>query len=244
MDPRTRIALVMLVIALAGAAHGAIVSRLSAQEGARPPLPTEDQTPIPPLLFREPWQQSPSAIGVPTSRYRVNVQYWLASQSAVTNPNLEAKFYGADAKNITVYQHQSRYDLWTGLANSAVAVTLRDRNNLLDLSGLARVRAILRTSGLHQLHAIVRFADGTLAAGSRPYTTDSQFVMTEVAFSNQRWQTVDPETLAVVRNTVTQPDLARVDEVGFVDFAVGGGPGGGWSNISTVEVYAKAVPRR
>ena len=141
------------------------------------------------------------------------------------------------------YRHESRYDLWTGLANSAVAVTLRDRNNFIDLAGLARVRAILRTNGLHQLHAVVRFADGTMAAGSRAYTTDSQFVQTGVAFTNQRWHIVEPDTLAV-RNVVMQPDLARVDEVGFVDFSVGGGPGGGWSNISTVEVYAKPVPRR
>ena len=37
----------------------------------------------------------------------------------------------------------------------------------------------------------------------------------------------------------------RIDEVGFVDFMVGSGGGpGGWSNISTIEVYAKPGPRR
>jgi hypothetical protein len=39
--------------------------------------------------------------------------------------------------------------------------------------------------------------------------------------------------------------LSRVDEVGFVDLAPGGGHGSsGWANISWIEVYAKAVPRR
>jgi hypothetical protein len=48
-----------------------------------------------------------------------------------------------------------------------------------------------------------------------------------------------------VKAQAMKVDLSRVDEVGFVDLAPGGGHGSsGWANISWIEVYAKAVPRR
>jgi hypothetical protein len=161
----------------------------------------------------------------------------------VTAPNLEVKLYGADAKNITVYLHEGRYDLWTGLTASPVGVLLRDRANFIDLTGLARVRAILRTGNLHQLHPALRLADGTLVAGDRVIDTNGAFLQVDVAYGNQRWFTLEPETLTV-KGPVEKVDLARVDEVGFVDLAPAGGHGNsGWANISAIEVYAKPVRR-
>lgn len=202
------------------------------------------QETTPPLLFKEQWQQVPAAVGVPTSPRRSQNQYWLASQAAVTNPGLEAKFYGLDAGNITVYIHEGRADLWTGLTGSPVAVTLRHRDNYIDLRGLARVRAILRTGNLHTLHPVVRLADGSLLAGSHVINTDGQFLNVEVSFENLRWYALDASTLGV-KAQATKVDLSRVDEVGFVDLAPGGGHGSsGWANISWIEVYAKPVTRR
>ena len=207
-------------------------------------LGAQAQETAPPLLFKEQWQQVSAAIGVPTSPKRSQNQYWLASQTAVTNPALEAKFYGTDAGNITVYIHEGRADLWTGLTGSPVAVTLRHRDSYLDLRGLARVRAILRTGNLHTLHPVVRLADGSLLAGSRTIDTDAQFLTTDVSFDNLRWYALEVPTLGVKAQAM-KVDLSRVDEVGFVDLAPGGGHGSsGWANISWIEVYAKAVPRR
>jgi hypothetical protein len=43
---------------------------------------------------------------------------------------------------------------------------------------------------------------------------------------------------------VKDPDLNRVDEVGFTSLAPGGGHGiAGSANFSTVELFAKGVPR-
>lgn len=224
---RTRIVAVLTV----GAACGALL-------GAQAP-----ETP-PSLLFKEQWQQVPAAVGVPTSPRRSQNQYWLASQAAVTNPALEVKFYGLDVGNITVYIHEGRADLWTGLTGSPVAVTLRHRDSYIDLRGLARVRAILRTGNLHTLHPVVRLADGSLLAGSRAIDTDGQFLNTDVSFDNLRWYTLEAATLGVKAQAM-KVDLSRVDEVGFVDLAPAGGHGSsGWANISWIEVYAKAVPRR
>jgi hypothetical protein len=227
---------------LVGTSFHAIAAQQRGGRGAAaaPAAPPET---MPPLLFKEVWQQAASAQGVPSSPRRSNNQYWLASQSAVTNPNLEAKFYGSDVENVTVYLHEGRYDLWSGLAGSPVAVLLKHKTNFVNLTGLARVRAVVRTGNLHTLHPAVRFADGTLAAGTQVIDTDGQFLQVEVAFANQRWYTIEPDTLAV-KGQVMMPDLAKVDEVGFVDLTQAGGHGSsGWVNISHIEVYAKGVPR-
>ena len=235
----------MVLMLFISAVYGAAFSGVAAQRGAQAPAApaAEAQQTMPTLLFREQWRQVDGAVAVPTSPRRSQNKYWLAAQSAVTSPNVELKLYGSDAKNVTVYQHEGRYDLWTGLAGSPVAVLVKDRRNFIDLTGLARVRAILRTGNLHTLHPIVRLADGSLVAGSHVISTDGQFLQVEVSFPNQRWFTVEADTLAV-KGSAEKVDLTRVDEVGFVDLAPAGGHGNsGWANISWIEVYAKPVPR-
>ena len=239
----TRSSLRLVLMIVAGVASGAVFTGPAAQRGAQAPAAAEPQETTPPLLFKEQWRQVDSAVAIPTSPRRSQNKYWLAGQTAVTSPNVELKLYGSDAKNITVYLHEGRYDLWTGLAGSPVAVMLKDRRNFIDLTGLARVRAILRTGNLHTLHPVVRLADGSLVAGSQVISTDGQFLQVDVSFPNQRWYTIEPDTLAV-KGLAAKVDLARVDEVGFVDLSPAGGHGNsGWANISWIEVYAKPVPR-
>jgi hypothetical protein len=240
----------LFTVTLLAALSITAVTTLDAQRGAPAPAapapaaaaPAEEQT-MPPLLFKEQWKQNDAAVAVPTSPRRSNGKYWLAAQSAVTSPNLELKLYGADAKNITVYLHEGRYDLWTGLVSSPVAVMLKHKTSFVNLTGLARVRAMLRTGNLHSLHPVLRLANGTLVAGSRVIDTDGQFLQVDVAYGNQRWFILEPETLNV-KGAAMQVDLTRIDELGFVDLAPAGGHGSsGWVNISTIEVYATATPR-
>ena len=147
------------------------------------------------------------------------------------------------SNDITVYEHEGRIDLWTGLAGSPVAVTLKLRNDYMDLSGLARMRAIVRTNNLHALHPVIKLADGTLAVGSQTIQTNGSFLSAEVAFDNQDWFILDPEEVSV-GNSLENPDLSRVDEIGFASLAPGGGHGNsGWTNISTVEVFANSQAR-
>lgn len=190
----------------------------------------------PDLLFREVWQQPPHQ-GPLDDRTR------RATQQAVTSPRLELKLYGPESANVGVYNHEGRFDLWTGVVASPVAIMLRDRAGYADLTGLARLRAIVRTLALHVIHPAVRLADGTYLAGSRRIDTEGQFLQVEVAFGGMRWHQLDPERV-VTRVEVENPDLGRVDEVGFVDLAPGGGHGiAGAFNVSTIELYANAVPR-
>jgi len=197
----------------------------------------------PAMLFQAEFQQNETALGKPMSNHASDNDYYLAGQSAVKTAGLELGLYGYRSGDITVYEHEGHVDLWTGLAGSPVAVTLKSRSGYMDLTGLARMRARVRTNNLHTLYPVIRLADGTMAVGSQAIQTNGAFLETEVAFNNQRWFALDPEEVSV-GGAVADPDLSRVDEVGFADLSPGGGHGSaGWSNISTLEVYAKSVAR-
>jgi hypothetical protein len=196
----------------------------------------QEQAVRPPLAFREEWKQPPYT-------GQLNDENRRATQAAVGNANLELKLYGADAKNLGVYVHEGRQDLWTGMVTSPIAVMVRDKSNFFDLSGLARLRWMVRTQSLHVIHPVVKLADGTMLAGSQGVDTAGEFLQSEVAFGNQHWFKLDPQKV-VTTVEVKNPDLSKVDEIGLVDLAPAGGHGNaGWANLSTVELYAKTVPR-
>ena len=138
-------------------------------------------------------------------------------------------------------EHEGRVDLWNGLATSPVAVTPRDKRNYLDLTGLARLRWIVRTNAIDSLYPVVKLADGTFAAGSRSITTDGDFLQLEIAFGGVKSFKLDPQKM-IVMTEVKNPDLSKVDEVGLVSLAPGGGHGiAGSLNLSTVELFAKGI---
>jgi hypothetical protein len=190
----------------------------------------------PALLFKEEWRLPPHE-GAPTDE---NMRF---TPAVVASDRMEAKVYGAGSSFIRAAEHEGRIDLWTGLATSPVAVTLRDKRNYIDLTGLARLRWIVRTNSIHTLYPVVKLANGTYAAGNRGISTDGEFLQVEVAFGGMRWFTLDPVKV-VVTSEVKDPDLSKVDEIGLVTLAPAGGHGiAGSANLSTVELFAKPVPR-
>ncbi len=190
----------------------------------------------PALLFKEDWRL-PKHTGAATDE---NTRF---TPEVVTNERLEAKLYGSGSAPVRAAEHEGRIDLWTGLATSPVALTLRDKRNYVDLTGLARLRWIVRTNAIHTLYPVVKLADGTLAVGNRGIATNDEFVQVEIAFSGMKWYTLDPQKVIVMLE-LKNPDLSKVDEVGLASLAPGGGHGvAGSANFSTVELFAKAVPR-
>ncbi len=223
----------VLAFGLLACASGAFAQQAPAGRGQAAAAPPATR---PPLLFKEEWREPPFE----GERTDVNQRF---TPAVVTNDRLEAKLYGPDSRVVRAAQHEGRIDLWTGLATSPVALTLRDKRNYLDLTGLARLRWIVRTNAIHTLYPVVKLADGTLAAGNRAITTDGEFLQVEVAFGGMKWFKLDPVKV-VVLSEVTKPDLAKVDEVGLVSLAPAGGHGiAGSANFSTVELFAKTVPR-
>lgn len=210
----------------------------AAAQTTPPPAATQKpgMTPRPPLLFSEAWRLPPYT-GEQTDE---NMRF---TPAVVTNPNIEARLYGQDAKVIRAAVHEERIDLWNGMASSPTAVTLRDRRNFVDLTDAARLRWIVRTNAIHLLNPVVRLADGRLIVGDRGITTHGEFLAVEIAFSGMRWYGLDPITV-VVLTEVTNPDLRRVDEVGVAMLSPGGGHGiAGSANLSTVELFAHPVSR-
>jgi hypothetical protein len=225
---RTVLAFGLVVWASSASAQQAPTGR---QAATAPPPATR-----PPLLFREEWREPPYK----GERDDVNQRF---TPSVVTNDRIEAKLYGPDSHVIRAAQHEGRIDLWTGLATSPVAVTLRDRRNYVDLTGLARLRWLVRTNAIHTLYPVVKLADGTMVVGNRGISTDGEFLQVEVAFGDMKWFKLDPAKV-VVMTEVMNPNLSKVDEVGLVTLAPAGGHGiAGSANLSAVELFAKAVPR-
>ena len=192
--------------------------------------------PRPALLFSESWRLPPHTGEETDENMRV-------TPAVVTNPNLEVKLYGQDAKVIRAATHEQRTDLWNGMTTSPSAVTLRDRRNYLDLSESARLRWIVRTNAIHTLHPVVKLSDGRLIVGDRTITTHGEFLSLEIAFTGMRWYGLDANKV-VVLTEVTNPNLRMVDEVGLAMLLPGGGHGiAGSANLSTVELFASSMPR-
>lgn len=139
-------------------------------------------------------------------------------------------------------------NLWTGVCQTAVAATLRDRDNYVDLTGLARIRWVTRTSGFHVVRPVVKLADGTWLVGDyaegAPSANSTLFLESEFAVSSVRWLALDIARVVTVGQTWVTPDLSKVDEVGFADLLPGSGHGwGGFVNVGRIEVYGTAVKR-
>ncbi|HEV8396747.1 MAG TPA: VOC family protein [Vicinamibacterales bacterium] len=200
------------------------------------PASTPPPATRPALLYKEDWREPPVTGERTDENQRIGF-------GVVANPNLELKVYGADAKVVRAARHEGRVDLWTGLTSSPTAVLLRDKRNYVDLTGLARLRWMVRTNAIHTLYPAVKLADGSLIVGNRAINTADEFYAVEVSFMGMRWYKLDPVKV-IVGTEVEKPDLKRVDEVGLVTLAPGGGHGiAGSANFSGVELFASGVPR-
>jgi hypothetical protein len=140
-------------------------------------------------------------------------------------------------------------NLWTGVCQTPVAATLRDKNSYVDLTGLARIKWVTRVSGFHVVRPVVKLADGTWLVGDygegAPSSNSTLFLESEFAVASIRWLTLDITRVVTRGQTwVEKPDLSKVDEIGFADLLPGSGHGwGGFVNVARIEVYGKPVRR-
>lgn len=189
-----------------------------------------------PLFFKEEWKQSEKGGEHPVD-----------PAEAVSNPNLELKVYG-DVKNLLETgapgDETNPTHLWTGTCEKTCAATLRDKNNFADLTGLARIRWVTKTSGFQKVHPLIKLADGTWLVGDHGDGSTVDWLENEFAIGDVRWMRLNIEKVATTGNMVPNPDLSKVDEIGFTDLMPGSGHGpGGWVDVATIEVFAKPVPR-
>jgi hypothetical protein len=192
--------------------------------------------PRPVLVFKEEWKQTAAG----------GEHAFVAEDLA--NPNLAMKVYGVKAEEVlvtgTAGDEGNPVHVWTGTCSGPCAVTLKDKANFVDLTGLAKIRWVYKVSGFHQVRPVVRLADGALLVGDHADEARSDWRLSEFNISEVKWLRLDPDKVQTKGDFVAAPDLSKVDEIGFVDLIPGSGQGaGGWIDVGQIEVFGKAVPR-
>ena len=85
--------------------------------------------------------------------------------------------------------------LMTLLCTSNCAITLRDKNNDVDLTGLATIRWRTKISGFHLLHPILKLADGTWLVGDHATAYSTDWVESEIQLVDVRWRNLNIENV-------------------------------------------------
>lgn len=198
----------------------------------------------PPVFLREDWKL---ADGLPNINTPQEPEHAVVPAD-VANANLDIHLHG-DKAGLTSVKQPYNKDLtyvMTLLCTANCAITLRDKANDVDLTGLATIRWRTRITGFHMLHPIVKLADGTWLVGDHatPYSTD--WVESEIQLADVRWRPLDIDNVVEGKGGkwVENPNLSRVEEIGFTDLMRGSGHGGGGgSRVDWIQVTGKPVPR-
>lgn len=169
-------------------------------------------------------------------------------QRAIVAPNLEVKLYGPSGKDIQENGVPDSYSnplhVWTGLCAQTCAMTIREKNNYVDMRGMAKIRWVTKVSGLHQVHPILKLADGTWILGEHGDGSVFDYHTSDFTLSETRWIKMDMDKVVTRGRWLDKVDLSKVDEIGFTDLMPGSGHGdGGYSDVGWIEVYGKPVPR-
>lgn len=204
------------------------------------------------LAFKVEWVR-------PASQEDTKVRY-MPVQANIADPNVIMTFYGKAAKQILTTSAPgvpaAPYGVWAGTAEGPFAVTFKPKAGYVDMTGLAYVRWFTKTSGFHVVRPVIRTANGDLLVGDLTFDSVAKLTQHDFSLLNIRWIKLDPERVVTVPsgpvtgnpNTgiwAPQPDLAKVEEIGFTDLMPGSGHGqGGYIQLGGIEVFGKVVPRQ
>jgi hypothetical protein len=213
-------------------------------QGGRATSPGATTAVYPPVFFREDWKYDPTAANVNDEREPEHP----IVQGDVANPNLEVHLFGDKAGTRTVLQPYNRNIVYVMslLCTANCAITLRDKNNDVDMTGLAMWTWRTRISGFHLLRPIIKLADGTWLIGDKTAGLSNDWVESEFLLGDVRWRNLDITQVVEGREArwVDNPDLSRIEEIGFTDLMRGAGHGsGGGSRVDWIQVTGKPVPR-
>jgi hypothetical protein len=229
--------------------------QLVAQQRGTPP-PEANR---PAVFFREEWKHQFDTGGAPEGP--------LGPQH-VSNPDLELKTYGEAPKGDTQGPNQphNHAGMWmnkrfkedpahifTGTCNRPCGLTLRHKTQFVNLADFGtKIRWQVKLSGFHQIRPLVRLANGTYLVGDHTdeWVDAFDWYISDFNVASIRWRLFDPEkVISIVGQGAdakgwVNPDLSKVDEVGFVDLMPGSSHGnGGFSDVGWIEVTGRGVPR-
>jgi hypothetical protein len=185
----------------------------------------------PALFFREDWKETPAATPV--------------TQAHVVNKDLILGLYGPGADSIKKSHHDTPSDdpyyIWSGLSLGNWAVTLKNPKYYVDLSSYGKIMWRSKQAGLRCLHPLLKLADGTWLVGNLGDCTSKDWRITEFNIADITWYTLDIKSIIEIK-PVADPDLSKVEEVGFTDLMTGGASDA-CSRLDWIEVYGKPVKR-
>jgi hypothetical protein len=185
----------------------------------------------PSLFFREDWKEIPAATPV--------------TQNHVSNKNLILNLYGSGRDSIRKSHHykpaDDPYYIWSGLCLGNWAVTLKSKTSFTDLTGFAKIVWRSKQSGLRNLRIVLKLADNTWLISDECEGQSKDWRIREFNMADIIWYQLDIGS--VIEGTpVINPDLSRVDEIGFTDL-MRGGESIACSRLDWIEVYGKTVRR-
>jgi hypothetical protein len=183
----------------------------------------------PSLFFREDWKEIPAATPV--------------TQEHVSNPDMVLCLYGPGCDSIKKSHHASPADdpyyIWSGLCLGNWAVTLKNRTSYADLHEYAKIVWRSKQSGLRNLRIILKLADGTWLVSDQCDGQSKDWRTHEFNMEDVNWYLLDIQTI-VEGLPASNPDLSRVDEIGFTDL-MRGGQSNACSRLDWIEVYGRGV---
>lgn len=183
----------------------------------------------PGLFFMEHWKEIPAEIPL--------------SQKHVNNPDLILNLYGPGQDSLKKSNHEKPVDdpyyVWSGLCLDNWMVTLKHRNQNVDLTEFAKLRWRTKQFGLRQLRIALKLADGTWLVSDASDGPSKDWRIKEFNIQDITWHKLDPERVVEV-GVAKNPDLSNVEEVGFTDL-MPGGKSAACSRLDWIEVYGKPV---
>lgn len=215
----------LFTLMFAGAAMTAFAQAPAAGRGPGRAAPQPPQ-----LVLKETWKDGPGNVPL--------------TQDFVLNPDLKLDMYGTTKEDFGVTSEGGVPHIWTGLCASSCALTLSSKTNLLDLTGKARIRWFLKTSGFHEVRPVLKLADGTFLIGDHTDAEVLEYKQFEFFLADVHWLKLEMPKVQGKGTVLDKVDLSKVEAVGFADLTPGSGHGlGGFSDMGWMEVYGKAVPR-
>jgi hypothetical protein len=185
----------------------------------------------PGLLFREDWQETPAATPV--------------TQEHVVNPAVIVTRYGPAEAQIKKSHHDKPADdpfyIWSGDCERTWAISLRHKAGAIDLTGQAKIRWRAKQTGYRQLRVIVKLTDGTWLVSDQSDGDSTDWRVHEFNVADLRWRALNI-TKVVEGKWAPNPDLGKVEEIGWTDLMPGGGTPAS-SRVDWIEVYARAAAR-
>lgn len=185
----------------------------------------------PSLFFREDWKEIPAATPV--------------TQKHVVSKDLVLGLYGPGCDSIKKSHHDTPADdpyyIWSGTCIGNWAVTLKKADSFVDLSSYGKILWRSKQAGLRCLHLILKLADGTWLVGSQGDCMSKDWRITEFNISDISWYSLNIKSVIEMK-PVSNPDLSRVDEIGFTDLMTGGASDA-CSRLDWIEVYGKPIKR-